>query len=406
MLGGKGGESVDARTVVADVREAGRTVVPFDDRIVEFTARLSKHLRTHPRLSRVPAVAALAFWIRPARIAELAKDWQRISEERDDLFYAPRGVVFHVPPSNVDTLFIYSWLLSALMGNANVVRISESSGEGTIEILEAIGEVISDDQTVNATTAFVQYGHDKEITELLSLADCRIIWGGDDTVRAIRAVPMNPLGTEVAFGNRESMAVFDAQALTSASDERLNEIARLFFNDSYWFDQLACSSPRVVFFRGSAEGSAAAASRLGDALKSRVEIEQYQVPTGALMNKLVAAAAVAGDGGSGRVDWASPEVTVVDQPIHSPGSQVAPGGGFFSFRSIGELSEMVSHVSARIQTLSHFGIAEDDLVAFAQGLNGVGIDRIVPVGQALNFDRFWDGHDLLRVFSKSTALTI
>src|SRR5229473_1854189 len=36
----------------------------------------------------------------------------------------PRGLVFHVPPANVDTIFVYSWALSALAGNRNVVRIS------------------------------------------------------------------------------------------------------------------------------------------------------------------------------------------------------------------------------------------------------------------------------------------
>jgi len=28
-------------------------------------------------------------------------------------------------------------------------------------------------------------------------------------------------------------------------------------------------------------------------------------------------------------------------------------------------------------------------------LNGRGIDRIVPLGKALTFNRYWDGYDLL-----------
>ncbi|MFC6804089.1 acyl-CoA reductase [Deinococcus caeni] len=36
----------------------------------------------------------------------------------------PRGLVFHVPPANVDTIFIYSWLMSVLAGNRNVIRLS------------------------------------------------------------------------------------------------------------------------------------------------------------------------------------------------------------------------------------------------------------------------------------------
>ena len=46
---------------------------------------------------------------------------------RADALRFPRGLVFHVPPANVDTIFVYSWALSALAGNSNVVRISSRS---------------------------------------------------------------------------------------------------------------------------------------------------------------------------------------------------------------------------------------------------------------------------------------
>lgn len=404
VLAGESGVAVDANLVVAQLRHAGRDVVPFDARVMDFTSELARFLRQHPTLSRVPAVAALAFWIRPARVKALAEAWERMVEHDEGLYRSPRGVVFHVPPSNVDTLFIYSWLLSALTGNANIVRISSTASIGTLQILAGISEVVASNEIVSDTTAFVQYGHDADVTSALSSADGRVIWGGDDTVRAIRSVPMNPLGFEIAFADRESAALLDADSVIRASDDQLTELVRLFFNDSYWFDQLGCSSPRTVFFRGAPAPARKAADLITAELTARVRAESYSVQTGALMNKLVVAAAVASDGGSDRILWDAPEVTVIEQRQGDSSPVAKPGGGLFSYREIQDLSEIIPHVSNRTQTLTHYGIDREELEELVSSLNGAGIDRIVPVGQALNFDRFWDGYDLLRIFSKCTVI--
>jgi hypothetical protein len=50
------------------------------------------------------------------------------------------------------------------------------------------------------------------------------------------------------------------------------------------------------------------------------------------------------------------------------------------------------------------GRALFDEGSFARSLNGSGIDRIVPIGQALAFGRFWDGYDLLAEFTRSTLI--
>ena len=57
-------------------------------------------------------------------------------------------------------------------------------------------------------------------------------------------------------------------------------------------------------------------------------------------------------------------------------------------------------VKRRDQTLTYFGFDRQEMEAFAQALNGKGIDRIVPIGQALTFNRFWDGYDLLQELTR------
>ena len=56
----------------------------------------------------------------------------------------PRGLVFHVPPANVDTIFVYSWALSALAGNPNVVRISSRSAGAADACSTTLNETLGD----------------------------------------------------------------------------------------------------------------------------------------------------------------------------------------------------------------------------------------------------------------------
>jgi hypothetical protein len=76
------------------------------------------------------------------------------------------------------------------------------------------------------------------------------------------------------------------------------------------------------------------------------------------------------------------------------------GAGTFFDGTIERLTALAASVRRRDQTLSHFGFAEEELRSLARALNGRGIDRMVPFGQALTFNRYWDGHDLLQSFSR------
>ena len=57
------------------------------------------------------------------------KIFNRISNKNNNYVLLPLGKTFHIAPSNVDTIFVYSWLISMLMGNINVIRISSRISE-------------------------------------------------------------------------------------------------------------------------------------------------------------------------------------------------------------------------------------------------------------------------------------
>ena len=65
-----------------------------------------------------------------------------------------------------------------------------------------------------------------------------------------------------------------------------------------------------------------------------------------------------------------------------------------------ELSQFCNVVNNRYQTVTVFGVKPDMVIQkiIDSGLSG--IDRIVPVGEALNLSNFWDGFDLVRTLSR------
>lgn len=392
---------VDAIELVDGLRTAARPSRPFDPETAAAFAEISRVLRRHPAAKAFPQVAALAYWIRPAEISRLESAF--LAMQDSSVLLVPRGVVFHIPPANVDTLFVYSWVLSALVGNANVIRLSADQPKVTSLVLDCIFGVLKQTEALGRTTAFVRYGHEYEITESLSTADVRVIWGGDETVQRVRAVPRPPRSIELAFADRYSFCVLDAPAVRALSRDPLISLAGAFFNDTYWFDQMGCSSPRLVAWRGSAADTAAAADRFYAAVSEQISGHRVETATGASMAKLVHVGSATVDGVVARADWRSPTMTVAHL-ADVAFVRDAPGGGLFYNVRIEALGDLVHVIDGRDQTMTHHGIDRADLLAFAQALNGRGVDRMVPVGSALTFGRFWDGFDLLRSFTRTVAI--
>src|SRR5205823_13847382 len=144
-------------------------------------------------------------------------------------------------------MFVYSWALSLLCGNANVVRLSQRSGGAAAAILASLRQVVSElrDPAIAATQRIVRYGHEDDTTAALSEAcDLRVMWGGDASVRALREHPLRPSARDLPFPDRHSFAVLAIDAYARADDARRDRVALGLYNDVYWFDQAGCASPR------------------------------------------------------------------------------------------------------------------------------------------------------------------
>jgi hypothetical protein len=371
-----------------------------DPRVIDFLAKVARKLLAPAVARRHPELGSLGFFMRPA---ELHRAVARM--RREDAIVFPRGNVFHVPPANVDTIFVYSWALSALAGNHNVVRISERSANAADTILEALNEVLADaDPVIGRTQRMVTYGRDDAVTAALSQwCDLRVIWGGDAAVEAIRRNPLRPSARDLTFPDRTSWAAVSAAGWRAADPATRRAAVVGFSNDAYWFDQAACSSPRTVFLVG--EDTADVRAEFVDLLLEVVDQRGWQVDTSMAVEKRVNAYGLAATGAVSSLQFPANAVTAMSLTAVPDAPRRWIGAGAFPFAEVGSLFELAPAMNRQDQTFSHFGFSPAELRAFALELGGRGVDRIVPFGQALTFSAIWDGYDLPHEFTRLTTIS-
>jgi len=371
----------------------------FDERTVGFFNSISQQVLKDASLRQIPAFVALAYWLRKSNIETLRKTSSEKIDNNQRIIRQPLGVVFHVCPSNVDTIFLYSLAISLLAGNKNVLRVSNRMESPALDALFAIiNRTIGTEQfsMLHAYICVVAYGHDADINGYMSAhADARIMWGGDKTVQLFRALPAAPRCRDIAFPDRLSFGLLKAENILSLDESELIELCRLLYNDCYIFDQLGCSSPQVLFFVGNENDCSKAQHLIYSGLHQWAK-EKYVTDLAALaslkLNQLTNDAMDEKIIDSLRdtnllVFAQLKEIPI--EPLHSC------GGGYFYIKNIDHIKELSPFINKKIQTAAYYGFSEEELISLAKMAAGKGLDRIVPVGQALAFNNYWDGYHLL-----------
>lgn len=377
---------------------------PFSSVQLNFATQLAKALTGSAAVRAFPELVALGFWLRPAN---LKRTVDAFLERQGTFVHLPRGLVFHIAPSNVDTIFVYSWFISLLCGNRNVIRLSSKRTPQSDALLDILDDLLGKEewQDIAKRTLIVRYGHDEVVSAAISMAcDVRVLWGGDETIRAFRRFPLNPRATELAFANKFSVCVLDAIAVAEADDKALRKLVAAFHNDVYWFGQMACSSPRMVIWLGHRTQIEEARLKLWPALQEELDRRGVTITPPDHMNKEVIADALAIEQASVRINAQDPRITLVMLAELSFHDSLHCGAGLFHETNIVSLDELAPLLSRKIQTVSYFGVAISQWHEFLRRNVAKGVDRVVPVGHALDFEPVWDGHDLLQAFLRQVTV--
>ena len=386
-------------TVLAGVLHPQRDPYPvFSPEAIAFLSAVSAEIAAS-ELHNIPEIAAFGFWCRNAHLETLkqrhASPFPRLG----------RGMVFHITPSNVPTMFAYSYAIGLLAGNANIVRLSARNSEISRLLCACIGRVLNrpDFESVKKRSSFISYNRDTAVTAAYT-ADCdaRVIWGGDETIRDIRTLPLPPHAVELVFPDRWSFALFSQAASSRAGDEMLALWAHRFYNDTYLMDQNACSTPHLVVWEADGGNPAVRFRWWEKVAKEAQTAYQFDAYQAARKYERLCLSAMALPEEISVRQYAGNLLYVAHlktPPVQA--SETLRGTfGFFFETEIRNKEELLPLLSYKVQTLCAEGYRREELAQFFAQHHAAGIDRIIALGQAMEMDTIWDGKDLIAALSR------
>jgi hypothetical protein len=318
--------------------------------------------------------------------------------KRKSLRLVPKGLVVHWIAGNIPLLGMFSWAISALLGNSNLVRISTRQGDFITPILLRLRVLGPAGAEMARKTIIVRFDRDLESAHqtISDQADVRIAWGGMESVNAIHSLPSRWQCEDVTFGPRMSMAVVDPNHLKKGMIGRLA-------TDIVFFDQLACSSPQIIFVKKDNENKFDKLVRdLSQHLEQKVKAfprhrldtsETYQI-------HLDRVRAILNGGRLFHDEETQWTVIQIERPL----TDVICGNRVIQVIPYANIDEIYEYIPSNIQTIIT-ALDENDTQIFTEYAAYLGVCRFPRPGESNNFENPWDGIPLVSRLTKYVIRT-
>lgn len=371
-------------------------VKAFDNNILNFFIDVGNHLKKISFDKDTSGLAALNFWLRKQNIAQMKKTF-----ENDNLLKVPLGIVFHITPSNTPLTFFYSYFFGVITGNINIVRLPKRNFIELNLLIKIILKLLSKKKylSVKKRTFFLRYDKNTDYTKIFSsICDLRIIWGGDKSINDIRKFPIPSKSREITFSDKYSVSIINSNKLINLNVKELSRLVRDFYNDIFFMDQNACSSPHVIFWYGNKRDMAR--KKFWKVLENLTKNE-YDLPKIGSMDKITNLFSDLNNlkiKNQVQIDKSCTNIYLKDIPKNLDDLRV--GWGYIYELDIKNISSLNKIISNKFQTLTYYGFDKHKLASKIFLNNACGIDRIVRIGSANSMSQVWDGYDLLNCFTR------
>lgn len=368
----------------------------FSDTCIEFFDHISKEIFAHTRIRDFGDLAAFAYWSRKRNLEKI-----KSSYERNGILMMGLGLSFHICPSNTPINFLYSLAFSLLSGNPAVLRISEKNNDVYGVALELINTTLKLDKFrgIGHDLLIFRSPHDSELIAFWSsYSSLRVIWGGDDTINRIKSFSAPVYSRDVTFPDRYSISVINASNVTG---DNIGLLVDGLYKDIYTFDQAACSSPQLFYWLLDDKTDRSVIRKVWCEL-SKYASSRYNISSINVVDKFVNSCEIVSKlEESLLIEVISPELTVFSlNDIYADQAELRGYcGTVFQYVS-GDLNDLAAVVNRRFQTMTYFGVEKNELCDFILNNSLSGIDRIVPIGSALDMDNIWDGYDIITHFTR------
>jgi hypothetical protein len=398
---GSAGRQKDGITVLAGTFPPLRKIRRVGDRkTAVFLGTLSDRILSDPACRRQPDVYAFGFWCRPGHVREMLRE--------SDGSRQGKGIILHIAPSNMPVMYAYSWAAALLAGNGSIVRIPSKTHPETELLCRKIKEVfeLPEFREFQQSNCLIRFDRNDRILEgLTDLCQGRMLWGSTAVTEHLSGIRGTGSGhpADLLFPGKYSISLLDAERMSCLSGEELEQYAVRFCADTYPADQNACSSPKLLFWK-TGTLSAGEADRLRQKWWGLVcrYASEYPMDAGKMMEKYRnLSLAYLRETGLKPVKRRLRQVWTVEvQELPERLSCLEGSLGLFFETEVQRTEELFPYLTGEIQTVT---VAEIDAEEFWKQIRKAGcagVDRVVPMGEALQFLLYWDRKDLLRLLSE------
>tara|TARA_B110000027_G_scaffold134257_1_gene166076 strand:- start:2621 stop:3838 length:1218 start_codon:yes stop_codon:yes gene_type:complete len=373
----------------------------FNKKVKYFFDELSFYIFKNPQIKSFPDLASFGFFCRKANIKFLENKYLNFLENR----YG-RGLVLHFTPSNVPLNFAYSLFFGLITGNSNIIRLSNNNHDQAKILIKIINELLKKKKffELRKKINLIRYDKSDQITKhLSSICDARVIWGGDKSINEIRKYPLSPNAFDVTFADKYSICIISAKNYLKS--KLFEKEAEFFYNDTLFFDQNACTSPKIVIWHGDNKNINLAKKKFWIEFEKIIKKKNYKIhenwnyekfykETNAIIDLNIK------DNKSSNSIIKRLQLVEASQEINK---YFTPGGFFFEF-DFNQFSKIKKFFSSKVQTLTYIGF-EPHFIKKKLNLGKLkSVDRIVPNGKSSEMSLEWDGYEI--IFQISKKLTI
>ena len=367
----------------------------FHPERVAFLSALSKKLLSSATTRGHPDLVTVAYFCRKASLSRFER--QHLDSSIKNRW--GRGVCLHICPGNIPLNFAFSFFMGFLSGNVNLVRLPSRVFPQATLFLEFVKALLQEPQwqkLASQMTFFRSSRNSPKLLQILDLVDAMVVWGGDTTVIDFREKAGSPGLVFLGFPDRVSSCVLNAPLIANSSDVEIRNLAERFYNDTFLVDQNACSSPSLLFWVGSQADCRAAQEIFFASLQGVVD-EKWAIEGTNLIEKQLDLFRLCGAHNRAfKLERATRDIWIFD------GSATAPKSfrlGVFTQHNLDALEEISEHCRPREQTLTYYGYEPADFAVMCEG-GALNVDRIVPVGRALDMGLIWDGRNTIYELSR------
>lgn len=394
-------------TAIADIINCNRLFLhemPLGA-IIELLAKLGKKLIQNTEISNLQGVSYISIWLRRKNLERICTmnygDCRYLDafipvDNHFSLAAQPRGIICHWIAENVPTLAFFSLAQAILSKNGSIAKVPEVNSSVISAFLRELSNITASydgasyhgKDIVKAISLVSFDGKDAEISRMFSLiADCKIVYGGSEAISSIIALPQREHCETIVFGPKYSFGVFDREYIES---ERFGKALESTVKDIAIFNQMACSSPHVLFFEKGLYSLDEIGLRMKGYFERLSPILRDQNADAAILASII----------NIRSRYLLSDKMNIITPADlswtilmdaNPRLEDPVYGKCIFIKEIESINETLDFITRKIQAIALCVHDDQKRQTFAKEATYRGVDRIVIPGAIHDYDQPWDG---------------